>query len=160
MRFENLVLAKLRVKYLLMRSFLCFTFAGHSTVQTCRRIMANIQFLQNVRSTYSNKDAFDVHPTKRHQEQSPFPDQLKGMWFCLKEGFFDYAQGRKEILQCPKQADSTQPKCVPNPCVSVYQKGIKKVQENFNRKLHECFPAMRMYTFSTVETERETEVLT
>ena len=120
--------------------------------------MANIQFLQNVRNTYSNKDAFDVHPTKRHKEESPFPDQLKGMWFCLKEGFFDYVQGRTEILQCPKQPDSTQPKYVPNSCVSVYQKGIKKVQDNFKRKLHECFPAMRLYTFSTVETEPETEV--
>ena len=119
--------------------------------------MANIQLLQNVRSMYSNKDAFDVHPTKKHHEQSPFPDQLKGMWFCLREGFFDYSQGRTEIFECPKQPDSTQPKYVPKSCVSVYQKGLKKVKDNFNRKLHECFPAMRKYTFSAVETEQENE---
>ena len=50
--------------------------------------MANVQLFGQVRRAYADKQAFDVHVTSKHKEQDPFPDQLKGMWFCLKERFF------------------------------------------------------------------------
>ncbi|KAK3745448.1 hypothetical protein QZH41_016246 [Actinostola sp. cb2023] len=59
--------------------------SGHSSVKTCQRIMANVQFIGNVRRLYADKEAFDVHPQLKHTEQSAFPDQIKGMWFSLRE---------------------------------------------------------------------------
>lgn len=50
--------------------------------------MGNLKLLSSTRGAYSNPQAFDHHPTAKHKEQTPFPDRLKGMWFCLKNGFF------------------------------------------------------------------------
>ena len=54
-------------------------------MKMCERVMANVQMIGAIRKGYMSHEAFDVHPTTKHKEQDPFPDQLKGMWFCLKE---------------------------------------------------------------------------
>jgi hypothetical protein len=56
----------------------------------CERLMANIQMIETVRKAFMSRDAFNVHPTTKHKEQDPFPDQLKGMWFCLKENMVSW----------------------------------------------------------------------
>jgi hypothetical protein len=60
---------------------------GHTTVTMCKRLMGSIDLLKFVRKTYMGKEGFDMHSTSRHSEQSSFPDQIKGAWFCLKRGF-------------------------------------------------------------------------
>lgn len=117
--------------------------------------MANIQFIGNVRQLYASKEAFDVHPQVKHKEQSAFPDQIKGLWFCVREGLFDYEKGREDAILF--QVDKTISKPVPKSLVSVYDKGVKKVKDNFFRKLHECFPTVRKVTFNRVIDNREEE---
>lgn len=107
--------------------------------------MANVQFIGNVRHLYVGKEAFNVHPQTKHTEQSAFPDQIKGMWFCVREGLLEFVEGRKEAIACHAVSKS-----VPKALVSVYDKGVKKVKDNFFRKLHECFPSMRKVTFNRV----------
>ena len=62
--------------------------SGHTTVNMCERLMANLDMMKYMRRSYMSKEGFDVHPTSRHSVQSSLPDQLKGAWFCLKRGFF------------------------------------------------------------------------
>ena len=91
--------------------------------------MAHVQLLGNIRHTNSAKEAFDVHPTKGHTDHNPFPDQLKGMWFCLREGMYEYVKGRKEAVSFPKEDGKTSP--IPKSKVPVLEKGAAKVKENF-----------------------------
>ena len=59
--------------------------SGNTTVTKCERVMANIDLLKMVRAAHMGKEVFDVHHTSRHSEQTPFPHQLKGAWFCLQQ---------------------------------------------------------------------------
>ncbi|XP_048587325.1 uncharacterized protein LOC125556710 [Nematostella vectensis] len=127
--------------------------SGHTTVRTCQRIMANVVLIGSVRQSYAGKSAFDVHPTKRHSEQDPFPDQLKGMWFVYREGFFD-VKGRTEVIQF---GVNDVPKSVPKGYIGVYNKGTDKVKDNFNRKIHECFPGVRKFSFQQLVEDAEPE---
>ena len=68
--------------------------------------MANVQLFGQVRRAYADKEAFDVHVTTKHKEQDAMPDQLKGMWFCLKEKFF---QPKKENTSVHKYNWQGQP---------------------------------------------------
>ena len=46
-----------------------------------------------IRQAFGGHEAFNVHPTTHHTEQDPFPDQLKGMWYCLREKSFQPQSG-------------------------------------------------------------------
>lgn len=50
--------------------------------------MGNLDVLGATRETYASHQAFDHHTTTKHKEQSSFPDQIKGMWFCVQNVFF------------------------------------------------------------------------
>ena len=58
--------------------------SGHTTVPMCQRLMANVDMLKLIRAAYVGKQGFDAHHSSRHSEQTSFPDQLKGAWFCLQ----------------------------------------------------------------------------
>ena len=122
---------------------------GHTSVQMCRRIMGNLNLFRSARSAYSNPEAFDHHPTTKHKEQTPFPDQIKGMWFCLKNGFFKVKSGRIPY-QYPLQGVSSLQKPVQKTYMQVKEKGEKKVREKFHEKLHDSFPAFRKFSFDKV----------
>ena len=107
----------------------------------CQRLMANVQLFGQVRRAYADKEAFDVHVTTKHKEQDAMPDQLKGMWFCLKEKFF---QPKKENTSVHKynwqgQSDGNIPKNLRD----VYQKGTEKIVQKFGQKMYEYFPERR-----------------
>ena len=59
--------------------------SGHTTVSMRERMMANIDMLKLLRGAYMGKEGFDAHHTSRHSDQTFFPDQLKGAWFCLQK---------------------------------------------------------------------------
>lgn len=61
------------------RSLHYYTYVYYDSVKTCELTMGNIYIIK------TTKKACEIHPTKQHTEQDPFPDQLKGMCFCLKE---------------------------------------------------------------------------
>jgi hypothetical protein len=105
--------------------------------------MANIQIVETIRKAFTSHEAFNVHPTTKHKEQDPFPDHLKGMWFCLKENVVSCIEGREVVKLFP--IDGSNPKEVPAPkkYCDVYHKGCKKVEKLFDCKLHECFPSVR-----------------
>ena len=56
------------------------------------RLMANVDMLKLIRAAYVGKQGFHVHHFSRHSEQTSFPDQVKGAWFCLQKEFFKDAQ--------------------------------------------------------------------
>ena len=56
--------------------------------------MGNLDLTKSVRATYKARKAFGVHNTRRHREQTSLKDNIKAMWFCLKEKFFvNHSQG-------------------------------------------------------------------
>jgi hypothetical protein len=105
--------------------------------------MANIQMIETIRKAFMSHDAFNVHPTTKHKEQDPFPDQLKGMWFCLKENVVSCIEGRELVKSFPVDGSDAKEVEVPNKFSSVYHKGCEKVEKEFDRKLHESFPSVR-----------------
>ena len=115
----------------------------------CRRLMGNLNLFGSTRSAFSNKEAFDYHPTTKHKEQSSFPDQIKGLWFCVKNNFFSVSSG-KVPCQFPLLSPSTIQKPVPKLAINVKEKGEKKVKEKFEAKLHDCFPAFRKFSFERI----------
>ena len=107
-----------------------------------------IDMLKMVRASYMGKDGFDVHHRSRHSEQTAFPDQLKGAWFCLQKGFFT-SSGRKEVECYPvDQKGSTEVK-IPKNLINVVEKGQAKIKENFKAKLFESFPDLRYEILSS-----------
>ena len=94
--------------------------------------MGNLNLFGLTRATYSNKEAFDYHPTSRHKEQSSFPDQLKGMWFCVKNKFFEVSSG-KIPYQLPIEGSSAVPKAVPKLVIAVKERGEKKWKKNLKK---------------------------
>ena len=65
---------------------------GQSMVKTGQRIVGNLNLVESVRKSYTGKKAFNEHTTKRHSIPSSLPDQLKGAWYCIKFGLFDWCQ--------------------------------------------------------------------
>ena len=57
--------------------------SGHTTVKMVQRLMANIEIFGSTRECFQAREAFSVHPTTKHKEQDPFPDQLKAAHFVL-----------------------------------------------------------------------------
>lgn len=111
--------------------------------------MGNLNLFRSTRDAYSGRDAFDHHPTTKHQEQTPFPDQIRGLWFCLKNGFFAVKTGRIPY-QYPLKGVSNLQKPVQKTCMKVKEKGEKKVREKFDEKLHDSFPAFRKFSLGRV----------
>ena len=107
----------------------------------CSRLMANIQMIDKAREVFASREAFDYHPTTKHKEQDPFPDQLKGMWFCIQYKFFQHSPGRKPV-HIPISGDSGNP--VPKAHTNIIQQGQDKVTKRFSEKLHACFPEYRL----------------
>ena len=58
-------------------------------MEVLKLLTVNLDALGAIRNAYGGREAFNVNLTSRHSEQSPLPDQLKGMWFCLKQKFFE-----------------------------------------------------------------------
>lgn len=108
----------------------------------CQRLMAKIDMLKLVRAAYTGKEGFDVHHTSQHSEQTSYPDQLKGAWFCLRKGFFK-STNRQEIECYPLDKEGIAEGKVPKNLMSVVEKGKAKVEETFRLKLYECFPDLR-----------------
>lgn len=115
----------------------------------CKRLMGNLNLLDSVRTAYSNKEAFDNHPTTKHKEQSSFPEQIMGMWFCIQNKFFEVSCG-KVPYQYPLQGNLPITKPVPKLAMNVKEKGERKVKENFATKLHDCFSSFRKIYFEKV----------
>ena len=64
-----------------------------TTVKMSERIMGHISLFKLVRTKYKSKEGFNLYYTSRHSEQSQFPDQLKGAWFCSRNSFFSDKSG-------------------------------------------------------------------
>ena len=94
------------------------------------------------------KEGFDVHHTSRHSEQTAFPDQLKGAWFCLQKGFFKCAN-RQEVECYPVEKKGSSEGKIPKNLINVVEKGQAKVKENFKAKLYESFPDLRYEILSS-----------
>ena len=103
--------------------------------------MANIQLFGQIRKAYADKEAFDVHPTSKHKEQDSMPDQLKGMWFCLKERFVQPEKGNTTITKFNVQGRR---EGTIKSIRDVYQKGIEKIEQKFDQKMYECFVERRL----------------
>lgn len=79
--------------------------------------------------------------TRHNTEQTPFPDQLKGAWFCLQKGFFTNSS-RKEVECFPFDKKGGTEGKIPKNLINVVEKGQAKIKENFKAKLFESFPEL------------------
>ena len=68
--------------------YIVYNIAGHTSVKMCERITSSIDIFKAVRKMYSSRKGFNEHSTEKHSVPNSFKDQLKGMWFCLKNDFF------------------------------------------------------------------------
>ena len=110
--------------------------------------MGNLDVLGSTRATYASRQAFDHHVTKKHKEQSSLPDQIKGMWFCMRNEFF-VVSGCNVVYEYPLKGPAIQ-KEVRQAFVKVKEKGENKIKEKFEEKLHDCFPAFRHFLLKRV----------
>ena len=62
----------------------CYILIGNTTRKMMERLIANIDMFGMTRKSFHSRDAFNIHPTTKHREQDPFPDQLKAAYFVLK----------------------------------------------------------------------------
>ena len=114
----------------------------HTSVSMCERLMGNLDMLTSIRRAYMAKDGFDVHPTSRHSIPSSLPDQFKGAWFCVKNGFFK-VQGRSDVECYPVDNNCSASGKLTRNLLDVSVKGREKIKTNFEAKLYESFPDLR-----------------
>ena len=103
-----------------------------------QRLMANLDLVGVVQRAYHSREAFNIHPTSRHCEQDPFPDQIKAMRFILESKFLNPDPTRKTV----EKYGSCGSVLVSN--VDAYATGKKKVKDNFNRKLFSLFGVLNL----------------
>ena len=99
-----------------------------------QQMMANIDLFTATRESFHSREAFSVHSTSCHREQSPYPDQLKATHFILKNKFVKPNLERRNVSKFPNESSS-----VSNSNIDAYNVGRKKVEENFERKLYSAF---------------------
>ncbi|CAB4034918.1 ankyrin repeat domain-containing 62 [Paramuricea clavata] len=80
--------------------------------------------------TKKSREAFNVHPTTKHKEQDPFPDQLKAAHFVLERKFVtpDLSRSKVEQFGDPKKTP------IPISNIDAYDAGKRKVIQNFEQK--------------------------
>ena len=71
---------------------------------------------------------------------SPFPDQLKGALFCLKEKLFQNLKHIKDVKCYPVIGDDKRNGKVPKNFLGIREKGKDRVVADFTVKLYESFP--------------------
>ena len=105
-------------------------FLGHTTVKMLQRLMANVDIFGSMRKCFQSRQAFNVHPTTKHKEQDPLPDQLKAAHFVLERKFVtpDLTRSKVEKFGDPKKTH------IPSSSIDAYNAGKRKVIENFERK--------------------------
>lgn len=66
------VMIKCTVHMSSLKIVICvFIFVGHSSIHMLKRLMVNVDTFSTIRDAYSDKSAFNVHPTSHHKEQDP-----------------------------------------------------------------------------------------
>ena len=114
-------------------------FVGHTTVKMMERLMANTDVLTTIRDSFHSRNAFNVHPTSKHREQDPFPDQLKAAHFILGNKLVKPDLERKVVRKFPDAKNAS----VTIANIDAYESGKKKVLENFDRKLFTIYGIMK-----------------
>lgn len=101
-----------------------------------KRLMANVELFGTTRAAFRAREAFNVHPTTKHTEQDPFPDQIKAMQFILRKKFLKPDIGRNTVEKFNGKG------AISSSNVDAYAAGKKKVQDNFNRKFYSIYGKM------------------
>ena len=74
---------------------------------------------------------------------NPFSDQLKGAWFCLRNGLLDPKKDPEEIPCCyPLDGQGKPGGKVSKAVLDVHEKGVTKIAQNFEFKLYDSFPEL------------------
>lgn len=129
------VIIKCTVHMSSLKIVICaFIFVGHSSIHMLKRLMVNVDAFSTIREAYSDESAFNVHPTSHHKEQDPLPDQLKGMWYCLKHKIIAVNVTDSTIPKLTKEGGDSGK--IPQSLVNVYAKGQDKVKQNFSRMMY------------------------
>lgn len=107
-------------------------------MQMLQTLMANLDLIGVFRGTYHPGEPFNIHPTSRHCEQDPFPEQIKAMSFILASKFLNPDTTRQAV---EKYGSS---RSVSISDVDAYTSGKKKVKDNFNKKLFSLFGVLNI----------------
>ena len=105
--------------------------------------MGSIDLLKQTRRAYTSRSAFDVHPTSRHAVADSFRDQLKGAWFCLRNGWLDPSVTTDGCPAYPVDGKGEVQGKVSQCYINVEEKGKAKVTDNFASKFYDGFPDLR-----------------
>ena len=106
--------------------------------------MGSIDLFKASRGAYTAKDGFDEHTTSRHSVPNPLIDQLKGAWFCLKNGLMDPNKDPNDLPCCyPLDGMGKTKGKVSKTFLNVTEKGMAKIAANLKYKLYDSFPELR-----------------
>ena len=102
----------------------------------CKRIMRSLDMFKSVHGAYQLKQGFDEHTTTRHSVPDPLADQLKGVWFCIREGLLKAKCNATKAPDCyPLESTGKPSGEVANCFLDVEEKGYNKIKHNFKAKL-------------------------
>ena len=107
-------------------------------MQMLQMLMANLDLIGVVREAYHPGEPFNIHPTSRHCEQDPFPEQMKAMSFILASKFLNPDTTRQAV---EKYGSS---RSVSISDEDAYTSGKKKVKDNFSKKLFSLFGVLNI----------------
>lgn len=119
-----------------------------------KKIMANLDLMKSVRSAYKAREAFDVHNTRRHHEQTSLKDNFKAMWFCVKEGFFQDSSEDKDTIITSYSSCGKTMKVTPS-LINGYHKGIAKFELVFKERMFKYFGHNDSYIESEDDEDEE-----
>lgn len=127
------------VEDFLVRPVKQFT-AAQSSFKMVELMSCSVNLLEMNRNMYKNREAFNVHNTRKHEKPSSFYDQLKVAQFVLKEQWL-MNKDRKDVLKYSwgeKKGKSSDK--VPAKCINAIEKGNTKASGEFNSFLQRKFP--------------------
>lgn len=105
---------------------------AQSSFSMIELMSCRVNLLEMNRTMYKNREAFNIHNTKKHQKPSSMYDSLKVAQFALRENWFA-SLGREEVK---KYSDAP----VQLKYIDPLTMGNKKAKEEFISFLHRKFP--------------------
>ena len=89
---------------------------------------------------YTNKEAFDIHRTRKHQTPDSFYDQLMVAWFALREDWFE-EMDRTKVMKYPwRDKKVKEGEAVAEKYIDPLIKGDKKAGKEFPSFMYRKYP--------------------
>ena len=113
------------------------TYAKAQTSFSVLEMMScSSNILERNKKLYTNREAFDIHQTRKHKTPSSLYDQLMVARFALREDWFE-EMGRMKVLKYPwGDKKVKEDEAVVEKYIDPLTKGDKKAESEFQSFIH------------------------